>query len=59
MIDNYYEKNGRRQYRVYCDTCHALVGDTGPGKKHLPRSNQIDNICPICRGKIFVDDAPK
>jgi hypothetical protein len=57
MIEYYNEKNGRRQWRIYCDTCHAPLGDTGPGKDHVPWGT--DEICPKCNGKIHDPDAPK
>jgi len=63
MTENYFETYGqnqkRRQSRTYCDSCHALVDDTGPCKEHLPRENQISNKCPVCGGKIHDPDAPK
>jgi hypothetical protein len=63
MTENYYEKYGRNQQRLqwktYCDSCHALLGDTAPGKDHLPRENEKSNVCPICKGKIHDPDAPK
>ncbi|GHU88643.1 hypothetical protein FACS189476_06110 [Spirochaetia bacterium] len=59
MTDSYYDKDGRRQWRTYCDSCHALFGDTAPMKDNLPRENQISEICPVCKGKIFNPDAPK
>jgi len=55
MTEQYFEKGGRRQWRTYCDTCHALLGDTGPMKDHLPWG--IGNECPHCHGKIFDDKA--
>ena len=63
MIENYDEKYGRnqkrRQWKIRCDSCNAVIGDTGPGKDHLPRENEISNICPICGGKIHDHDDPK
>jgi len=57
MTDNYYDKDGRHQWRIYCDTCHALLGDSAPGEDHAPRGT--DNMCPKCNGKIHDDNAPK
>lgn len=47
-----YFRDGRRQWRYYCDTCKALIGNTAPGESHLPRSNELQNICPICGKEI-------
>ena len=59
MIEHYYEKGKirRRQYRIYCDTCHALISDSGPGKDKLPWGT--DNVCPKCKGEIHKDEPPK
>jgi hypothetical protein len=59
MIEHYHEKGGRRQRRTWCDSCHALVDDTGPGKDKLPWENRKSDICPVCGGKIFDPEAPK
>jgi RNase P subunit RPR2 len=59
MIENYYDKSGRHQWRTYCDTCHALVGDTAPLKEHLSRQDSISNTCPKCGGKIVDSEAPE
>jgi hypothetical protein len=58
MIDIYYEKGGRRQRRTYCDSCHALVDDTAPGKDKLPWANRNSEICPQCGGKMDVSSSP-
>jgi hypothetical protein len=61
MTEIYYEKYGRNQkrpqHRIFCDSCHALIGDSGPGKDSVPWGT--DNICPICNGKIHDPNAPK
>ena len=59
MLEQYYEKGEirRRQWRIRCDTCRALIGDTGPGKNHVPWGT--DNVCPICKGKIHKYESPK
>jgi len=59
MIVHYLEKGKikRRQTKTYCDSCHVLIGDSGPGKDHVPWG--IDNVCPYCNGKIHDPDAPK
>jgi cytochrome c5 len=59
MIQQYYDKSGRRQYQTWCDTCHAQVDDTGPGKDKLPWDNRKTEICPKCKGMIHNPDAPK
>jgi hypothetical protein len=59
MIYNYYDKNSRQHYRTYCDSCHALIGDTAPMKEHLPRSNEISDVCPLCQEKIHDPATPK
>lgn len=51
-----YYKDGRKQWRCYCDTCKALVGDTAPGEYHLPRSNELENICPFCGKSLTIED---
>jgi len=53
-----YYKGGRKQWKYYCDSCKALIGDTAPGENHLPQSNQIENICPRCGKAITKKDNP-
>jgi rRNA maturation endonuclease Nob1 len=59
MFYNYYDKSGRHQWRTYCDTCHALVDDTAPGKDKLSWENRKSEICPKCGGQLYDPDAPK
>jgi rRNA maturation endonuclease Nob1 len=55
MTEQYYEKGGRRQWRTYCDSCKALVDDSGPGMDKLPWANRQSGICPYCGGQIYKD----
>jgi len=41
MRTEIYYKDGRKQWKYYCDSCKVLIGDSAPGEIHLPRSNQI------------------
>jgi len=59
MIKYYKDKQGRRYWQTYCETCQKLVGDNGHGKEDLPWENKKSEICPVCGGPIFKgNDAP-
>jgi hypothetical protein len=45
----------RRQWKTYCDSCGRLLGDTGPGKIHVPLEYQVKNECPYCHKEIFIN----
>ena len=51
MIKEYF-LNGRRQWKTYCSSCHALLGDTAPNEEHIKRDVLASGICPLCKGKI-------
>jgi hypothetical protein len=54
MIEHYYDSR-RRHTKTYCDSCGALLDDTGPGKKKLGWDKKISNTCPYCKGEIHID----
>jgi len=58
MTKTYKTKHRPFEYRLYCDSCHALLSDSAPGKEKLPWGNP-DNICPKCKGKINNPDVPE
>ena len=58
MRTEIYYKDGRKQWKYYCYSFKALIGDTAPDEEHLSWATEHDNICPKCGEEITKKDTP-